>query len=56
MSAKIPSSVVKVAESGVRGASDAKALRLASYDAVLVGESLVVSGDIRAKLNELLVG
>ena len=56
MSAKIPSSVVKVAESGVRGASDAKALRLASYDAVLVGESLVVSGDVRAKLNELLVG
>ena len=55
MSAKIPSSVVKVAESGVRGASDAKALRLASYDAVLVGESLVVSGDVRAKLNEFLV-
>lgn len=55
MAAKIPGGVVKVAESGVRGASDAKALRLAGYEAVLVGESLVVSGDVPAKMKELLV-
>jgi indole-3-glycerol phosphate synthase len=55
MAAKIPGSVVKVAESGVRGASDAKSLRLAGYDGVLVGESLVVSGDVPAKMKELLV-
>ncbi len=55
MSEKIPSAVVKVAESGVRGAADARVLRLAGYEAVLVGESLVVSGDIPAKMKELLV-
>ena len=41
----IPSDVVKVAESGVRNAADAAALHAAGYDAVLVGESLVRSGD-----------
>jgi len=55
MSAKIPSGVVKVAESGVRGAADARVLREAGYEAVLVGESLVVSGDVPAKMKELLV-
>lgn len=55
MSARIPRSVVKVAESGVRGAADARALRLAGYDAVLVGESLVVSGDVTGKMRELLI-
>lgn len=55
MSAMIPGGVVKVAESGVRGAADARLLRLAGYEAVLVGESLVVSGDVQAKMNELLV-
>jgi len=55
MSAKIPSAVVKVAESGVRGAADARLLREAGYEAVLVGESLVVSVDVSAKMKELLV-
>ena len=35
----------KVAESGVRGADDAAALHAAGYHAVLVGETLVTSGD-----------
>jgi indole-3-glycerol phosphate synthase len=41
----IPEGVVAVAESGVRGPSDAAALATAGYDAVLVGESLVRSDD-----------
>jgi indole-3-glycerol phosphate synthase len=52
---KIPSSVVRVAESGVRTRDDALQLRDAGYHAVLVGESLVTSKDIAMTLNELRV-
>ena len=43
MGGVIPSHVVRVAESGVRGRDDAQSLRDAGYDAVLVGESLVTA-------------
>ncbi|MFZ9357986.1 MAG: indole-3-glycerol phosphate synthase TrpC, partial [Ilumatobacteraceae bacterium] len=43
---KIPGSVVRVAESGVRTRDDALQLRDAGYHAVLVGESLVTSKNI----------
>lgn len=45
VAASIPSGVVRVAESGVRGPDDAKVLFDAGYDAVLVGESIVKSKD-----------
>lgn len=45
MAALMPEQVVRVAESGVRGPDDARRLREAGYHAVLVGESLVTSGD-----------
>jgi len=45
MASVIPIGVIRVAESGVRDANDAQSLRDAGYDAVLVGESLVVSND-----------
>jgi len=45
VAAAIPASVVSVAESGIRGSKDAEALFEAGYRAVLVGESLVRSGD-----------
>lgn len=45
MAAAFPDHVTSVAESGVRGSDDAAALAEAGYDAVLVGESLVTSGD-----------
>jgi indole-3-glycerol phosphate synthase len=45
VAAAIPSTVVRVAESGVRGPHDAAVLWAAGYDAVLVGESIVTSGD-----------
>lgn len=45
MAPQMPEGVVRVAESGVRGAGDAAELAAAGYHAVLVGESLVTSGD-----------
>jgi indole-3-glycerol phosphate synthase len=53
MAGAIPESAVKVAESGVRDADDARSLRLAGYDAILVGETLVTSADPQATLAEL---
>ncbi len=49
----MPPGVVRVAESGVRGAEDAAALYAAGYHAVLVGETLVTSGDPAAAIGEL---
>ena len=54
MASAIPDHVVKVAESGVRGSEDARALRAAGYHAVLVGESLVTSGDPAAAVADLI--
>lgn len=42
---KMPSSVVRIAESGVRGSDDAASLRAAGFHGVLVGESIVTSAD-----------
>ncbi len=53
MAGLIPERAVKVAESGVRGAADAQALRAAGYDAVLVGETLVTAADPAAAIAEL---
>jgi len=50
----LPSSVVKIAESGVRGTADLLAYAGAGADAVLVGEGLVTSGDPRAAVAELV--
>lgn len=55
MAGVIPGHVVKVAESGVRDQADARSLRSAGYDAVLVGETLVTSGDAASTL-ALLTG
>jgi len=43
--AAIPASVVAVAESGIRGAPDARRLAQAGFDAVLVGETVVTAAD-----------
>jgi indole-3-glycerol phosphate synthase len=45
--------VVRVAESGIRGPEDAAALAGAGFDALLVGESLVTSGDPAAAVRAL---
>jgi indole-3-glycerol phosphate synthase len=49
----LPSHVVAVAESGVRGPEDAAALAAAGFSAVLVGESLVRSSDPAAAVRAL---
>ena len=53
MATVIPDGVVKVAESGVRDAVDAAALRAAGYHAVLVGETLVTATDPGSVLREM---
>lgn len=51
--AALPQQVVRVAESGVNGPEDASVLREAGYDAVLVGEALVRSGNPAAAVAAL---
>ena len=55
MAGMMPDGIVKVAESGVKTRTDAQALRSAGYNAVLVGESLVTSGDIITSVKDLCV-
>ncbi len=54
LSAEMPDEVVRVAESGIRHATDVQALGEVGYDAVLVGERLVTSEDPAAELAGLL--
>ena len=54
MAGVIPNDVVKVAESGVRGADDARSLHGAGYQAVLVGETLVTSSDPARAVADLI--
>jgi indole-3-glycerol phosphate synthase len=51
--AQMPAGIVRVAESGVRGPDDARALAAAGFHAVLVGESLVTAGDPAASVTAL---
>ncbi|TML10621.1 MAG: indole-3-glycerol phosphate synthase TrpC [Actinobacteria bacterium] len=51
----MPDGVVRVAESGIRGADDVVALTAAGYHAVLVGETLVKAGDPAAAVKSLRV-
>lgn len=55
MAGLIPAGVTRVAESGVRGRTDALSLRRAGYDAVLVGEHLVTADDVAAAVRDLRV-
>ena len=53
MAGVIPDGAVKVAESGVRHGDDARSLRAAGYDAILVGETLVTAADPALAIVEL---
>lgn len=55
MAGVIPDHAIKVAESGVRGGDDARSLRDAGYDAVLVGEMIVTSDDPERSIADLAV-
>ncbi|MGF0312717.1 indole-3-glycerol-phosphate synthase [Rhodococcus sp. 14-2483-1-1] len=50
----LPSEVIRVAESGVRGTADLLAYAGAGADAVLVGEGLVTAGDPRTAVSDLV--
>jgi indole-3-glycerol phosphate synthase len=50
----LPSHIVKIAESGVRGAHDLISYAAAGADAVLVGEGLVTSGNPRQAVADLV--
>jgi indole-3-glycerol phosphate synthase len=50
----LPSDVIRIAESGVRDTPDLLAYAGAGADAVLVGEGLLVSGDPRAAVADLV--
>lgn len=49
----LPASIAVVAESGIFTASDVERLQRANVNAILVGEALVTSADIPAKVREL---
>ena len=49
----LPEGVVRVAESGITGGDDVRRLRDAGFDAVLVGETLVRSGDPERAVSSL---
>lgn len=51
---KIPSGVIKVAESGINTADDVRRLRAAGYNSFLVGEHLMKSADPARALHTLL--
>jgi indole-3-glycerol phosphate synthase len=53
VAAAMPEGIVRVAESGVRGPDDAARLAEAGFHAVLVGESVVTSGDRRLAVQAL---
>ena len=50
----LPSDIIRIAESGVRGPADLLAYAGAGADAVLVGEGLVTSGDPRTAVADLV--
>jgi indole-3-glycerol phosphate synthase len=49
----IPADIIVVSESGIFSSSDVERLAKAKVDAILVGEALVTSEDIAAKVREL---
>ncbi len=51
---RLPSAAFKVAESGIHTGADVARLQRAGFDAFLIGERLVLSGDPAAALSELL--
>ncbi len=55
LAALVPGDVTLVAESSIKVAADAERMAAAGAHALLVGEALVLSGDITAKARELML-
>jgi indole-3-glycerol phosphate synthase len=56
LAARIPSTVVRVGESGIANANDIARLRAVGFDAFLIGESLMRQSDPGAALTAMLAG
>lgn len=56
LSALIPAGILKVAESGIRAAKDAKKMRKAGADAILAGTALTRADDIGKAIDNLMAG
>jgi indole-3-glycerol phosphate synthase len=56
LAARLPTQVIRVAESAVRTADDARRMAAAGFDAVLVGEALVRSNDSETLCREMASG
>ena len=54
--ARIPTGVVAVSESGLKGAADLRHLRAIGYSAFLIGERLMLADDPEAAVRQLVVG
>lgn len=54
LAARIPPGILKISESGIFNSADIHRLRGAGFDAFLVGEHLVTSGDATRALRELV--
>ena len=51
----VPDSVILVSESGIQTADDIRMLREAGYDAFLIGELFMKSGNPGKSLRELMI-
>lgn len=51
---KMPDSVLKLSESGIRTGEDIRILKQAGFDAVLVGESILRAKDVQKQIQQLL--
>jgi indole-3-glycerol phosphate synthase len=56
VAARLPASVIRVAESGIRDSDDVRRLGDAGFDAVLIGEALVTAPDPGLALEEMRRG
>ena len=54
LAAEMPAGTTKVFESGIRSAADVAVVREAGWDAILVGETLVTSGDPEQAIRDLV--
>ena len=52
----LPENIVKVSESGIRTRDDVRRVQAAGADGVLVGTSIMGSGDVRSKVRNLIGG
>jgi indole-3-glycerol phosphate synthase len=53
LASRIPEDAVRVSESGIRTGEDVRMLAKAGFDSLLIGESLMRAGDVRAKIKKL---